>query len=144
MRSCAYTLARRNYSDHLTIKVCACDIQLFKHNMKLLPTSNLFHLADYIAITFILSKHDKVDKKIIMNITKNPEICPVNLWTSTIYLRHSYPVFEPNWDVSIFFDERKTSKITRLNVINIICSAFRDIEKDKLGFTKDEIGTHSN
>ena len=78
-----------------------------------------------------------------MHTANNPELCPVNLWASTIYHLHYYPRFDPRWPVSTLFDE-KNPNITSLDVRNNIHCAVRDIGKDKLGFTEDDVGTHSN
>ena len=49
MRSCEYTLAGSNNCNCSTITVCAYNIKLFKHDIKLIPTSHLLQLSDYIS-----------------------------------------------------------------------------------------------
>ena len=80
MRSFEFTFSGSNNSKCHTITVRACNIQFFKHDIKLLPTSDLLHLIDYITIAFRISKDDESDKTIIMYTINDPEIFPVNIW----------------------------------------------------------------
>ena len=143
MRSFEFTFSGSNNSKCHTITVRACNIQFFKHDIKLLPTSDLLHLTDYITITFRMSNYYEVEKTIIMHKINNPELCPVNIWEEIIYRLNSYPIFYPQCTVYTLFDEF-LSNITILNVRKMICYSVRSINKDKLGFTEDDVGSHSN
>ena len=72
MSSCEYTLSRSNDRNLHNIIVRVHDIQFFKHDIELLPTSHLLRLSDYISVTLRLSKHDEVEEKIILHKTNDP------------------------------------------------------------------------
>lgn len=58
----------------------------------------------------------------------------------------SYPNYDPTWPIHIYYDTNKErfSDIRSYEVLDTIKAAVTTIGYDILGFTADDVGTHSN
>ena len=70
-------------------------------------------------------------------------LCPVRSWASVVYRILSYPDTSAETTVNTILLNNRLRLISSRTARNKLRSAASVIGEEKLGFTKDEIGTHS-
>ena len=98
---------------------------------------------DSVSITFGRQKSEIKDETVTQDATDDPQLNPVTHWKHTIQRLRSYPNYSDEWPVSTFHDGTKFSRITSKEMLILIRAAVDFIGPDVLGFTSDEVGTHS-
>lgn len=143
-RSCEYSLVPEKERKTRPIRVC--DVE-FRIGARVIPHDNpdIFK-AETVVIGFGPQKSGNYDDQIPMDATTNQTLCPKQLWAQTITRLKSYPGFDPQWPVYIYYNEKtkKFENIKSSEIGNDIKKAVKAIGKDILGFGPDEVGTHSN
>lgn len=145
-RSCEYTKTQRA-DEKQTRPIRPCDIE-FRLNGKRIPHDHpQLHKADYVIVTFGPQKVDlHRDEAIPQQATDDAELNPVWHAATTIRRLMSYPDYDPTWPIHIYYDTNKErfSDIRSYEVLDTIKAAVTTIGYDILGFTADDVGTHSN
>ena len=73
-------------------------------------------------------------------------LCPQKHWAFTITRLQSYPNYNPQWSVFIYYnnDTKKFENIKSSEIAQDIKRAVKAIGRNILGFGPEEVGTHSN
>ena len=71
------------------------------------------------------------------------ELNPVTLLALTVQRLLNYPGYSRKWELYTFYDGKNFSKITTTEILIDLRCSVDAIGVDILGFTSDEIGTHS-
>jgi hypothetical protein len=148
MRSCEYSDVK---GDRRTKTVCVRNIRFYLHN-KLIPNNSQQILtATTVSITFEWQKHDVRDDTITHQRSNdsigNKIMCPVRAaaeLVSTLYNLGIPSAHVPNLKINTVIHRGKLSTIPSTMILQRIRSAVKYLGKDKLGFTEDDVGTHSN
>ena len=144
MRSCEYTRTP-SHAEKRTITIRVRDVGFYKKRRKLHHADLLLHLADSVAITFHLQKRSgEVGETIVMHRTRDPNLNPVAHWAHTIRRIITIPKWNPDWPVNTIHRNGKIHHITNTEISKLIKTAVTEIGVDILGFTKDDVNTHSN
>ena len=145
-RSCEYLRTQR-HEEKTTRTIRPIDIE-FWLNGELLPhNSPLLHMANYVIIKFGPQKADAHrDESVPQQRSEDPELNPVNHWAYTVQRLQSYPGYDPEWPVYTYFNHETGlfSDIFSHEILSDIRSAVDGIRYQVLGFTSDQVGTHSN
>ena len=142
MRSCEYSKTAKKEQKTRTLR--PCDIS-FRVGGKVVPHDHPhLHLALSVTCLFGEQKTDIKDEPITQGRTNDPELCPVTLWARVIQRLRSYPNYNDHWPVYTYFDGARFSFLSSSEYLADIRIAVDVIGKDVLGFTSDEVGTHSN
>ena len=104
------------------------------------------YIADNVEITFRIQKNGVVEDQILQWYTNDKELCPVKHWAITIDRLQSYPRYNNKWPVYYFFDHdsKRATSISNTEIGTDIKAAVDAIGPNILGFTSDDVGTHSN
>jgi hypothetical protein len=148
MRSCEYS----NVSGKQKTKVvCFQNIRFFQKNRLLKHNSPRIHLATLVSITFEWQKKDVRDD-MITHQKSNDSIgggimCPIRACIKLV--KRIYPKKVPNQNIpdlqiNTVMKNGKLTTILFSMILSRIQSAVKAIGKKKLGFTEQDVGTHSN
>ena len=130
MQSCEYLLRLRNLS--------------FRTKGALIPHSSPnLSLADTITITFEFQKSNERHESVTMHRSGDKCLCPVRAWASVTTRIRSYPKTSPDTTVNTILVNDKLRQISSTTARTKLRAAAAAIGEKRLGFTKDEIGTHS-
>ena len=144
MRSCEYSHTKTK--GQKTKPIRPRDI-IFRIGPEIIPHDDVrLFLSDNVEITFRDQKNGEIEDQIIQWHTNDIELCPVKHWAATIMRLRSYPNYNDKWPVFYYFD-RQTNKASYLssNEFAIDIKASVDaIGPHILGFTSNDVGTHSN
>lgn len=142
MRSCEYTKTSRK--EQKTKPICPEDIT-FRHNGLILPHDSPFlHEATVVSITFRLQKCDVMEETVSQYRTDDPELCPVKGWVKVIRRLRSYPKYNPKWPVYTYYANGQYTYIKSDEILKDIRRMVSIMGEAVLGFTPDDVGTHSN
>jgi len=148
MRSCEYSETR---GERKTKVVCFRNIRFHKHKKLIGQDSPELPTATSVSLTFEWQKRDVRDDT-ITHQRSNDNIgdkimCPVWACIELINLIRSSHIPQekiPDLKINSVARNGKISQISSTAVLQKIRSAVKSLGKDKLGFTADEVGTHSN
>ena len=130
MQSCEYLLRLRNLS--------------FRTKGTLIPHSSPnLSLADTITITFEFQKSNERHESVTMHRSGDKCLCPVRAWASVTTRIRSYPKTSPDTTVNTILVNDKVRQSSSTTARTKLRAAAAAIGEKRLGFTKDEIGTHS-
>ena len=90
-----------------------------------------------------MQKSNIRDKKVSQDNNYKAKLNPVTLLALTVQRLLSYPGCSRKWELYTFNDGKKFSKITAKNILIDLRCSVDAIDVDVLGFTSNEIGTHS-
>eukprot|EP00957_Ditylum_brightwellii_P010874 824302-Ditylum_brightwellii.AAC.1 len=76
--------------------------------------------------------------------SQDPVLNPVYLWADTVKSIRVIPGCKDSWTVDTILEGNLVRRITSAEVGRTIKAAVQAIGVDTLGFTKDDVGTHSN
>ena len=99
--------------------------------------------ADSTSITFEHQKNDLRDVTVTQHCTNDATLCPVRAWAAIIQRVSSYPGASDETPVNAFLHQDKIIHIKSSAVRLKLRAAAAALGPDKLGFSSDEIGTHS-
>ena len=146
-RSCEYSKTQR-HKEKRTRTVRPCDVTFRDSDGSIIPHSHpRLHEAQYVIVTFGPQKSDDHrDEAVPQERTNDPELNPVWHWAYTIRRLQSYPDYDPKWPIYTYYDsgKKRFSDIRSYEVLDDICAAVTAIGVAVLGFTADDVGTHSN
>jgi len=141
MRSCEYTYVGKQ--DRKTRPIQVKDITFMTGNTVIPHSDPHLHLAESVTINFGDQKSDIRNEEVTQFNNDDPEFNPVAHWAATVRRIRSYPNFHPSWEVFTFFDGHNFSRITASEMLSDIRAAVRAIGPKVLGFTSNDVGTHS-
>ena len=90
-----------------------------------------------------MQKSNIRDKKVSQDNNYKAKLNPVTLLALTVQRLLSYPGYSDKWELYTYYDGKNFSKITATEVLIDLRCSVDAIGVDVLGFTSDEIGTHS-
>ena len=148
MRSCKYSDVN---GERRTKTLCVRNVRFHKNN-KLIPNnSKEIFKATSVSLTFEWQKKETRDDTITHQKSKdksgNKIMCPVRAAAELVsYLYNSGIPHDkvPDLKLNSIIQKGKISTIPSTMILDRIRSAVRSLGKDKLGFTEEEVGTHSN
>ena len=141
LRSCEYLFVGNN--ERKTRPIRACDV-VFRDGPRVVPhDSPALHLADTVSVDFGDQKSNIRDETVSQDNNHRDDLNPVILFAKTIRRLRSYPHYSDKWELFVFFDGKSFSKIRPSEVLVDLRCSVDAIGKDVLGFTSDEVGTHS-
>ncbi len=148
MRSCEYSDVT---GERRTKTVCFRNIRFFKNKKEIPHHSPQIFTATSVSITFEWQKRDIRDDKIIHQRSNdkvgNKIMCPVRACAklvSNVYRSKISRTKIPDMKINSVISKGKVFTIPSSMVLDRIRTAVRLLVKDSLGFTEDEVGTHSN
>jgi hypothetical protein len=103
--------------------------------------------AHYVSITFEFQKKDTRDDTITHQKSGDELMCPVVAAINIVHRLRSYDIDPEAWpdtELCTFLDSTGITSIDSNAVLMKIREGVKSLGKDKLGFTEDEVGTHSN
>lgn len=140
MRSCEYS---RTSGERRTKLLRLNNIRFFEGH-RLVPHDDPYlSQSDSVSITFEYQKNDMRDVTITQHCTNDPVLCPVRAWASVVTRVRNYPGSSPDSTVNSFRYKGKTIYIRSDAVRMKLRASAAALGKDRLGFSSDEIGTHS-
>ena len=145
-RSCEYSKTQRHHEKQ-TRTIRPCDVTFIKDNKILSHAHPNLHNADIVIVTFGPQKSDAHrDESIPQESTNDEELNPVWHLAYTIRRLRSYPGYDMTWPIYTYYDSRtkRFSDIRSYEVKDTIQSAVTAIGPDILGFSAEDVGTHSN
>ncbi len=144
MRSCEYSKTPRTEIQK-TRPIRPCDITFRRSDGIIIPHDHPnLHLASTLSITFGPQKSETIDETINQYRTADPVLCPCKLWASVVQRLQSYPGYDPKWPVYTYFNGTKFSHLASDEYSIDIKAAVDTIGFETLGFTRNDVGTHSN
>ena len=144
MRSCE-CLCVGLIEERKTRPIRARDI-VFRIGERVIPhSSNEKCQAESVSIDFGDQKSDIKDETVSQDASNDPEgLCPVAHAAFTIDRLRSYPDYSDDWEMFTFHDELNGfSNIASREMLADIRAAADFIGIDTLGFSSDDVGTHS-
>lgn len=141
-RSCEYLKVPQ--SDQRRTKIlCLRNIRFFKDGRLIPSPSQELESADSVTITFEMQKNDLKHDSVTHGASDDSVLCPVLQWARVVNRIWSYPGTSLDTPVSAVWRHDRIEHITSGELVNILRAAVKAVGKDQLGFTADEIGTHS-
>mmetsp|Transcript_4792 Transcript_4792/g.6205 ORF Transcript_4792/g.6205 Transcript_4792/m.6205 type:complete len:400 (+) Transcript_4792:13-1212(+) len=142
MRSCEY-LKVPAQEDRKTKLLKLKNIRFFK-NGKELPHNHLnLNSADVVSITYEDQKNRDKFNTVHLHKSKDPLLCPVKAWAHIVQRIRSYPGSTRNTPVNTFFINNELQQFKSKDAIDLLRASAEALSEKELGFTKEEIGTHS-
>jgi len=148
MRSCKYSDVS---GERRTKILCVRNIRFHKKNVLIPNASPEIFKASSVSLTFEWQKKDTRDNT-ITHQKSNDKIglkimCPVKAAAELVhYLYNSGIQLQrvPDCKINSIVETGKISTIPSSVILNHIRSAVHSLRKDRLGFTEEEVGTHTN
>jgi hypothetical protein len=148
MRSCEYSDVT---GERRTKTVCVRNIRFYSHNKPIPNNSQEIFSATTVSITFEWQKRDIRDDTITHQRSNdsigNKIMCPVRAaaeLVTSMYKLGIPPVQVPNLKINTVLHKGKLSTIPSSMILERIRSAVKSLGEDKLGFSENDVGTHSN
>lgn len=142
MRSCEY-LRVGPTEERKTRAIRVRDIVFRRNNRVVAHSDPDLAESDSVDVTFGDQKTEVKDETISQDNNDDPELNPVRNMAYTIQRLRSYPGFSPDWPIYKFFDGSTFSNITSKEVLIDIRASVAAIGFDRLGYSPDDVGTHS-
>ena len=140
-RSCEYSATTgTRKTKTITVKCVA-----FRIGHRLLTNKTDFKTADSVSITFISQKNEEDFETVTQHKTSNNLHCPVKIWARIINRVLSLPNSSTSSPINAYWDPTSKS-VNHIHSTQILASlrwAARELGKDRLGYTPEEIGCHS-
>jgi hypothetical protein len=141
MRSCEFCYV--GTGERKTRPIRLCDI-VFRMGSRVLPhNSRHLHKATSVEINFGDQKSDIKDETVSMDNNGRADLNPVTIWAHIVRRVRSYPGCKDDWEIFTFHDGSTFSNISSREILTDLRASVDTIGKDVLGFSSDEIGTHS-
>lgn len=146
MRSCEYCKVS---GERKTTNVALIDIefrkgrQVLRHDGTISSLLTCLQFADTVSIIFRLQKNKEKEDTVTMYRARDKAFCPVRAWADIVIAVRSIPGSTDDTPVHTYLDGKATRQVTSDHVRKIIKAVVKEFGKDRLGFTEDEVGTHS-
>jgi hypothetical protein len=141
-RSCEYLKVPQAEKRRTDILRLRC-IRFFRRGKSIAHDSPLLESADAVSITYERQKKDERNDTVTHLTSGDAILCPVRQWAAVVRRIRRYPGASDNTKVSAVWRRGRMEHITSKELISALRAAVVAVGEDKLGFTKDEIGTHS-
>ncbi len=143
MRSCEYLKVPRT-EDRKTKTLCLRNIRFFKQGKEIPNNSKLCLEAHIVSITFEDQKNREKFDTVNLHRSNDKLLCPVRSWGNTTLRIHSYPGSTMDTQVNTFSANNKIYHFSSQDVIKLLRDGgVKNFGEDTLGFTAEEVGTHS-
>ena len=143
MRSCEYSKTSRK--EQKTKPITSADVTFRYHGLIIPHNSPYLDEAETVSITFRLQKCEVMHETVTQYRTDDPVLCPVKSWIKVIKRLRSYPKYDKDWPVYTYHNGQTTfTDISSTEILHDIRRVVGIIGESILGFTPDEVGTHSN
>jgi hypothetical protein len=141
MRSCEYLSVT---GERRTKRLRLGNLKFIRTNRTLSLDDPLLALADTIAITFEFQKNDQRDETVVMHCSGDPLLCPIRAWAAVVMRILSYSGTSATTYVNAYATTGgNLAYLTGDQVRLRLRQAADRIGTARLGYTSDEIGTHS-
>jgi hypothetical protein len=141
-RSCEYvkvSQAEKRRTDILRLR----NLRFFRNGKELGHDSPLLEYADCVSITFEWQKNDKRMDTVTQMASGDEHLCPVRAWAALVRRIRGYAGANDNTPVSAVWRNGRIEHLTSEDIVCALRNAAVAIGEEKLGFSKDDIGTHS-
>jgi hypothetical protein len=140
-RSCEYSEV---YGERRTKLLCKGDIKFVKDRRILPHSSPLLHLADSVTLKFDTQKNDERFAEVTQHNSGDPVLNPVVRWANVIRRLEQIPGCDQATPVNAYLDEAGNLQFVKSReVCERLRAAAMAIGADKLGYSYEDIGTHS-
>ena len=142
MRSCEYLSVP---GTRRTKRLCLRNLRFFKGNRELSHNNPYLENADTVSVTFEFQKNDERNDTVTQYRTNDPVLCPVIRWAAVVRRVLSLQGTDRDSAVNTYFDPitKKNKLITAITALAALRRTVTRMGKDRLGYTADEMGTHS-
>jgi hypothetical protein len=144
-RSCEYS---KTSGERKTKLLCTRNLKFRSSNKRVLdPKSENIFDAQYVSITFEFQKNDKRDETITHQKSGDKLLCPVLAAANIINRLRGYSIPEDRWDdtpICTFETSSSHYCIESDQILQMIRSSVDSVGEEALGFTSEDVGTHSN
>jgi hypothetical protein len=145
MRSCEYSKVSAKAENRRTKLLRLKNIRFFNRNALVAHHDPRLNMSMSVSITFEFQKNDERDDTVTMHRTGDSYMCPVVSWAAVVQRILSYPGCGPESPVNTLYCSL-TLKFSFLSSDDMrirLRAAVVVVGEAKLGFTADEVGTHS-
>jgi hypothetical protein len=140
MRSCEYVHVS---GSRCTKPLCLRNLRFFRDNRVLLHSDPNLASATALTITFEYQKTDVRDETVHQHSTGLPILCPVRRWAGIVQHILSYPGCNADSPISTVVANDTRKLVTGTFLATQLRAAASRIVEDTLGFSPEDIGTHS-
>ena len=141
-RSCEYLKVPQK-EQRRTRLLCLRNIRFFKNGRLVSTPSSALESADSVSVTFEMQKNDRKYDTVTHGTTGDCTLCPVTQWARVVNRIWSYPGASLDTPVCAVWRYDSIELLTSAMVTKTLRAAVSALGSDQLGFTADEIGTHS-
>ena len=140
-RSCEYASTTGTRKTKIITVGCV----VFRIGHRIITNKADYHTADSVSITFISQKNDMDYETITQHKTTNKLHCPVTIWSRIITRVLSLPNASASTTVNAYWNKHTNSveTVSSDQILKSLQWAARELGRDRLGYTPDEIGCHS-
>lgn len=142
MRSCEY-LKVPQAEKRRTAILKLRNIRFFKSGRLLEHGDPLLEYADCVSITFEFQKKDERNDTVTQICSYDELLCPVRQWASLVRRIRGYPGATADTSVSAVWRNDRIEYVASKELVNALRAAAVAVGEEKLGFAKEDIGTHS-
>lgn len=143
MRSCEYSKVEGTRKTKI---IRICDLT-FRFGKRVIPirrgSLHLLKHASSISVTFRSQKSDENFQTVTMFDTVESDLSPTKAWAAVVVRILSYPGTDMTSQVNIVRIGKNNCYVTAKQIAVHLRTTVNFIGKAKLGFTGDEVGTHS-
>ena len=141
-QSCEYLRVPQHEQRRMKL-LCLLNIRFFKDGRLLSSPSLDLEKADSVTITFEMQKNDLKHDSVTHGKTDDSVLCPVLQWAKVVNRIWTYPGTSLNTPINAVWRNDKIEHLTSGELVRILRAAVKSIGNDQLGFTAEDIGTHS-
>ena len=141
-RSCEYLKvpqAEKRRTDILKLR----NIRFFKKGREISHSNPWLEYADRVAVTFEFQKKDEKNDTVTQHCTHDVTLNPTRAWATLVRRIRSYPGATDDTPVSAVWRNGRMEHITSKEMVKALRAAVVAVGEEKLGFKKEDIGTHS-
>jgi hypothetical protein len=142
MRSCEYL--KVNQSEQRRTEILRLrNVRFFRGSEKLSHDHPELEFAECVSITFERQKKDEKMDTITQMASGDETLCPVRAAAAVVKRIRKNQGTSDNTPVSTFFNHGIIDQVTSDHMINALRDAVGAIGEARLGFNKENVGTHS-
>ncbi len=119
------------------------NIRFFRNGARLDQSSHDINTATCVTLTFVFQKKDLKHDSVSQLASGDPIICPVRQWAALVKRIRSYPGVSDDTTVDTVMMFGRFRRISSKEMVNALRDAASAVGEERLGFDKEEIGTHS-
>lgn len=141
-RSCEYLKVPKQEQRRTDVLRLRC-IRFFKDGRALKHDNPLLEFADCVAVTFEFQKKEEKNDTVTQIYSGDDVLCPVRAWAAVVRRIWGYPGADWDTKVSAVWRNDRIEHLSSTEMVNALRAACVAVGEDKLGFKKEDIGTHS-